>query len=172
MKEIEVAGRPPSPESQFWRQAIQEIRKDSLKTVTDTTRQLIALVTLLSGLCFHAITFTQAPQGYTDVKVLFVGPLLLWMFCLLLATLVLFPFPHQASPYAPEEAEQLIRAARYSGNTGFWWPPWSSWLSVWAGWWWRPGIFWTSTPPRNKLELTSACFWLILIHTYRVSDVF
>jgi len=27
MKEIEVEGRPPSPERLFWRQAIQEIRK-------------------------------------------------------------------------------------------------------------------------------------------------
>ena len=108
MKELEVEGQPPSPENQFWRQAIQEIRKDSLKTVTDMGKQLIALVTLLSGLYFHAITFSKSPQGYTDVQVLFVGPLVLWMLCLLAATLVLFPFPFKASPYNPEEAQQLI----------------------------------------------------------------
>ena len=30
MKEYKVEGRPPSPERLFWRQAIQEIRKDSV----------------------------------------------------------------------------------------------------------------------------------------------
>jgi hypothetical protein len=108
MKELEVQGQVPSPEHHFWGQAIREIRKDSLKTVTDMGKQLIALVTLLSGLYFHAITFGQTPQGYTDVKVLLVGPLVLWVLCLLAATLVLFPFSYQASPYSPEEAEQLI----------------------------------------------------------------
>ncbi|HEX9922005.1 MAG TPA: hypothetical protein VGD99_05035 [Anaerolineae bacterium] len=111
MKELEVEGQAPSPEHQFWRQAIREIRKDSVKTVEDAARQLIGLVTLLSGLYFHAITFGQAPQGYPDVKVLFVGPLALWVLCLLAASLVLFPRRFLLSPYDPDETERLIGQA-------------------------------------------------------------
>jgi len=111
MKEIEVEGRPPSPERLFWRQAIQEIRKGSLKTVEDTARQLITLVTLLSGLYFHAITFSQVPQGCAGLKVLFVGPLALWVLCLLAATSVFFPRRFLLSPYDPEEAERLVGQA-------------------------------------------------------------
>jgi len=111
MIELEIEGQPPNPERQFWRQAIQQIRKDSIKTVEETAKQLIGLVTLLSGIYFHAITFTQVPQGYTDVRVLFVGPLALWVFCLLAASLALFPRPFMLSPYDPDEAEAVIRAA-------------------------------------------------------------
>ena len=67
MKEYEVEGRPPSPEHLFWRQAIQEIRKDSVKTVEDAAKQLIALVTLLSGLYFHASRHrTHSTRGPTN----------------------------------------------------------------------------------------------------------
>lgn len=112
MKEIQVRGRPPSsPERIFWRQAIQEIRKDSVKTVEDAAKQLIALVTLLSGLYFHAITFSQIPQGYAGLKVLFVGPLALWVLCLLAATSVFFPRRLLLSPYDPDQAEQVVRQA-------------------------------------------------------------
>lgn len=111
MKELEVKGRPPSPERQFWRQAIQEIRKDSMKTVEDAAKQLIALVTLLSGLYFHAITFSNIPKGGTDFKLLFVGPLALWALCLLAATLVFFPRRFMLSPYDPDEAETIVGRA-------------------------------------------------------------
>lgn len=112
MKEIKVRGRPPSsPEHLFWRQAIQEMRKGSVKTVEDAAKQLIALVTLLSGLYFHAITFSQIPQGYAGLKVLFVGPLALWVLCLLAATSVFFPRRFLLSPYHPEEAERLVGQA-------------------------------------------------------------
>ena len=119
MTEIETKGRPPSPEHRFWRQAIQEIRKDSVKTVEDAARQLIALVTLLSGLYFHAITFSQLPKGAVlsvvglrlDVKVLFIGPLAVWVLCLLAAILVLIPRRYLLSPYAPDEAERVVGQA-------------------------------------------------------------
>jgi hypothetical protein len=108
MTELEVKGRPPSPEHLFWRQAIQEIRKDSLKTVEDAAKQLIALVTLLSGLYFHAITFGQIPKGSTGLKLLFVGPLAVWALCLLAATLVLLPRRFLLSPYDPDEIERIV----------------------------------------------------------------
>ena len=86
MTEIEVRGQPPSsPERVFWRKAIQEIRKDSIKTVEEAARQLIALITLLSGLYFHAITFSKLPKADSSLKLLFVAPLALWTFCLLAA---------------------------------------------------------------------------------------
>ena len=112
MTEIEVRDRPPSsPERPFWRQAIQEIRKDSLKTVEEAARQLIALVTVLSGLYFHAITFGQVPKGSVCLKVLFVGPLAVWGLCLLAATLVLFPRRLLLSPYDPDAAEEVVGRA-------------------------------------------------------------
>ncbi len=111
MNEFEAPGMPPSPEHQFWRGAIQEIRKNSVKTVEDAAKQLIALVTLLSGLYFHAITFGQIPKGSTSLKLLFVGPLAVWALCLLAATLVLLPRRFLLSPYDPEEIERIVGEA-------------------------------------------------------------
>ena len=108
MTEVEKPGRPPSPERQFWRDAIQEIRKNQVKTVDDAARQLIALVTLLSGLYFHAITFGQIPRGHAGLKILFVGPLALWAACLLVATLVFLPLRFEVSPYDPDEIERIV----------------------------------------------------------------
>lgn len=120
MSELEVKGAPPSPEGLYWRQAIQELRKDSLKRVEESARQLIALVTLLSGLYFTAISFGQVPKGVSvsltaglqvSVQVLFIGPLVLWMVCLLLASLALFPRREMVSPYEPDDVEQLVLRA-------------------------------------------------------------
>jgi hypothetical protein len=108
MTELEVRGQPPSPERQFWRDAIQEIRKNAVKTVDDAAKQLIALVTLLSGLYFHAITFGQIPKGQVGLKILFVGPLAVWVLCLLVATLVFLPLRFVLSPYDPDEIERVV----------------------------------------------------------------
>jgi hypothetical protein len=108
MTENAKPGRPPSPERQFWRNAIQEIRKNSVKTVEDAAKQLIALVTLLSGLYFHAITFGQIPKDQVGLKILFVGPLAVWVLCLLVATLVFLPLRFVLSPYDPDEIERIV----------------------------------------------------------------
>lgn len=116
MKELVVKGRQASPERNFWRVAIQEIRKDSIKRVEDAAKQLIAVVTLLSGLYTRAIVFSQVPKDYcidlkwllVDLKVLFVGPLALWALCLLSASLVLYPRRFMVSPYDPDKAEDLV----------------------------------------------------------------
>jgi hypothetical protein len=109
VKEYVVEGQPPPAEHEFWRQAIQEIRKNSVKTVEDAARQLIGLVTLLSGLYFHAITFSQLPQGSVTNKVLFVGPLALWLLSLFTASLALFPVRFLVSPYEPEAVKRVIQ---------------------------------------------------------------
>ncbi len=108
MSDIEIRGRPPSDQNLFWRQTLEEIRKNSVKTIEETARQIIGLVTLLSGLYFSAIAFGQVPQAYTDVKILFVGPLALWVLTLLAATLVFFPFPAQVKRHDPAHIEQVI----------------------------------------------------------------
>ena len=108
MTEPVVQGQPPSPEAQYWREAIREIRKDSIKTVEEAAKQVIALVTLLSGLYFHAITFSRVPQGYAGLKILFVAPLFLWAVCLLVATLVFLPLRFHLSPYDPEEIRHVV----------------------------------------------------------------
>jgi hypothetical protein len=101
----------PSPERAFWYELVRELRKDSTRRIEETAKQLIALVTLLSGIYFHAITYSQIPRVDAGLKVLFVGPLAVWAGSLLLAVLVLLPLPLSVTPRDPDEAKEVIEAA-------------------------------------------------------------
>ena len=119
MSEQELRGQPPSPEHLFWRQALQDLRKNSLQRVEDAARQLIAVITVLSGLYFGAITFGQIPKNYAlnfgakylPLPLLFVVPLALWALSVLCASLVLFPRPIEISPYDADAIEEAVLAA-------------------------------------------------------------
>jgi hypothetical protein len=111
MSENKIHEQPPPPERLFWRQAIQEMRRDSLARVEGAARLLIGLVTLVSVAYVHALATGQVPPRYFDLKVLFVGPLAIWGLCALAGVLVLFPRRFQISPSDPEAAERTVTRA-------------------------------------------------------------
>lgn len=115
-EEPPIYGRPRSQEKLFWVQAVREARKDALKTVDEAARQIIGLVTLLSGLYFAAISFGQVPKGVPGLRLLFVAPIALWALSLAAAVAVFAPRQRELSPYSPDEAEaaflDVLRAKR------------------------------------------------------------
>ena len=52
-------GKPPSTLNQEWIDAGRALRQDAFKRLEDTAKEVIGLVTLLSGIYFHAIAFSQ-----------------------------------------------------------------------------------------------------------------
>ena len=90
-----IMGEPPTiiPEPDpFWRQNAQKLVEGSIDTLDNMAKQLIALTSLLEGLYFHAITFSDLKGTMSGWLIwIYIAPIALWMLSLLFAVWTLFP---------------------------------------------------------------------------------
>jgi len=108
--------KPPTiiPEpNPFWRQNAQKLVEGSVDTLDNMAKELIALVTLLEGLYFHAITFSGLRGTLSGLLIWFyIAPIALWMGSLLFAVLTLFPRTYNinigSSRNSKEIYEQIV----------------------------------------------------------------
>lgn len=83
----------PNP---FWRENARKLVSESISTIENVAKQLIAVNALLEGIYFHAITFSET---FAEVKIVMTGataviylaPILLWLMSLVFAVLTLSP---------------------------------------------------------------------------------
>jgi len=84
-----VVSMEPNP---FWRENAQKLVGESISNLESVAKQLIAVNSLLEGIYFHAITFSDLkPQMSESVAVLYLAPIALWLLSLVFAVLTLFP---------------------------------------------------------------------------------
>jgi hypothetical protein len=90
-----MMGEPPTiiPEPDpFWRENAKKLVEGSVDTLDSMAKQLIVLVSLLEGLYFHAIAFSDLRGTLSGQLIWFyIAPIALWMASLLFAVLTLFP---------------------------------------------------------------------------------
>jgi hypothetical protein len=84
-----VVIQEPNP---FWKENAEKLVAESISTIEETARQIIALASILEGLYFHAIAFSDL-RGTLGGWMLFVYllPVALWLASLLSAFWALFP---------------------------------------------------------------------------------
>jgi hypothetical protein len=88
-EEPPVASAEPNP---FWRENAEKLVGESVSTLEDVAKQLIAVNSLLEGIYFHAITFSDLKPSMTEaVAALYLSPIALWLLSLIFAVLTLFP---------------------------------------------------------------------------------
>jgi len=90
-----VTGEPPIvvPEpNPFWKENAQKLVGESVSTIDDVAKQIIVVASLLEGLYFHAITFSDL-RGTLSGWLLFVYlvPIILWLVSLFFAMWTLSP---------------------------------------------------------------------------------
>ncbi len=79
----------PNP---FWRENATKLVGESISTIEEMAKQLIALNSLLEGIYFHAITFSDVKPGMTStIAVIYLAPIFLWLMSLIFAILTLSP---------------------------------------------------------------------------------
>ena len=80
----------PNP---FWRENAQKLVGESISTIEEVAKQLIAVNSLLEGIYFHAITFPDVKPGMTStwIAVIYLSPIFLWLMSLVFALLTLSP---------------------------------------------------------------------------------
>jgi uncharacterized membrane protein len=79
----------PNP---FWRENARKLVGESISTIEDVAKQLIAVNSLLEGIYFHAIAFSDVKPVLTGgIAGIYLAPILLWLLSLVFAVLTLSP---------------------------------------------------------------------------------
>ncbi len=79
----------PNP---FWRENARKLVGESISTIEDVAKQLIAVNSLLEGVYFHAIAFSDVKPVLTSgIAGIYLAPILLWLLSLVFAVLTLSP---------------------------------------------------------------------------------
>ena len=80
----------PNP---FWRANAEKLVGESITTIEDVAKQLIVVNSLLEGIYFHAITFSDVKPalGSYWTGIIYILPIALWLISLVFAVLTLSP---------------------------------------------------------------------------------
>jgi len=105
----------PDPQSvidetrKFWHGVVQDTVKNSVATIDETARQIITVVTILEGLYFHAITYSDLRGQQLSVLLIsvYLGPLIFWLFSLISASLVFLPRIYSLNIFSSDAAKTL-----------------------------------------------------------------
>ncbi len=86
-EEIPVIPVEPNP---FWKENAEKLVGESISSIEGTARQFVLITSLLQGIYFHAITFSdlRAWSGYS--LLIYAAPLFFWLLSLIFAVLVFF----------------------------------------------------------------------------------
>ena len=101
---------------EFWLQTARGTVTESISSLEEAAKQLISAVTLVEGIYFAAVSFSDlrevmAVQG-TDAWLriaLFVSPIVLWLIRLFFAVRVFTPETYKTNPSSPQLAEKVYR---------------------------------------------------------------
>lgn len=77
----------------FWRENARSLLSKSIKSLEESSRQLIVTTGILEGLYFHAVTFAniRGNQISLGILIIYLSPIILWLISLGFALLVFFP---------------------------------------------------------------------------------
>ena len=113
----EITGKPPRQEDVFWKTTILEMAKESISSIEEGAKHLIAAASFLEGVYFHAISFADLKIMFGSVKYfnyhwllvsLFSLPVLLWFMVIGCATMALMTKAYTVHPEEPEDARRVI----------------------------------------------------------------
>ena len=101
----------PNP---FWRENARKLVGESISTIEEVAKQLIAVNSLLEGIYFHAITFSDVKPAMTStwIAVIYLSPIFLWLLSLVFAVLTLSPNAYKininSSSASKETFEKIV----------------------------------------------------------------
>lgn len=115
MGELQTVIPEPDP---FWRQNAQKLVESSVDTLDNMAKELIALISLLEGLYFHAITFSGLRGTLSGWLIWFyIAPIAIWMASLLFAVWTIFPRTYNinigSSRNSKETYEQIVSTKHF-----------------------------------------------------------
>jgi hypothetical protein len=112
----DAVGEPVTELDEFWLETARTAVRESVASLEEAAKQLIAAVTLVEGIYFAAISFSdlrkvmavQGPEAWLRIG-LFVLPIVLWLVCLFFAVRVFTPKNYETNLSSPQLAEEFYR---------------------------------------------------------------
>ena len=112
----DAIGEPVTELDEFWLETARTAVRESVASLEEAAKQLIGAVTLVEGIYFAAISFSDlrkvmAVQGAeANLRILlFVSPIVLWLVCLFFAVRVFTPETYKTNLSSPQLAEEFYR---------------------------------------------------------------
>jgi p-aminobenzoyl-glutamate transporter AbgT len=109
-------GEPVTELDEFWLGTAKKSVLESVASLEDAARQLIAAVTVVEGIYFAAVSWSNLYQvmaisgTQADLRILlFISPIVLWLVCLFFAIRVFTPENYKTNLNSPQMAEQFYR---------------------------------------------------------------
>lgn len=114
--EIEVQGEPLTALDRFWLETARGAAKESVGALEQAARQLVGIASLLQGIYFAAISFSdlkkalvvQNAQGWLLVA-LFISPIVFWLVSLFFAVRVFKPETYRTNLNSPDLARETYQ---------------------------------------------------------------
>ena len=96
----------PEPDP-FWREKAKELVSESISTMEGVAKQLIAVNSILEGIYFHAMTFSNVKPVLTSWSaVIYLSPIFLWLGSLVFAVLTLSPKAYKINIYSSQDSKE------------------------------------------------------------------
>ena len=112
----DAIGEPVTELEEFWLETARTAVRESAASLEEAAKQLIGAVTLVEGIYFAAVSWSDmktimAVSGWMSWLriLLFVSPIVFWLACLVYATRVFTPETYQTNLSSPDLAEQFHR---------------------------------------------------------------
>lgn len=77
---------------EFWTQAVKDLLKESIVVIESASRQLITVNGIVSGIYFHAITYSETATKLSILaSLMYLTPIVCWLLSLVWSMLVIGP---------------------------------------------------------------------------------
>lgn len=110
----EAQGEKVTELDRFWLDTTRGMVKESVASLEEAAKQLIGAVTLVEGIYFAAISFTDLRAltvadgtGSWLRIILFISPILVWLVCLIFAVMVFTPEIYKTNLGSPDLAKEV-----------------------------------------------------------------
>lgn len=104
--ELPVIAAEPNP---FWKENAKKLISESISTIESVAKQIIVVTSLLEGLYFHAITFSNLRGSLSDSMLwIYLSPLLLWLASLFFAMWTLSPKAHDININSSRDSKETF----------------------------------------------------------------
>lgn len=113
--EIIEEGIPLSTEEEFWMSKMREMAGNSVKSVEEAAKQLIAMITVLEGIYTAVLAFSgikEIPKGSLWAVIFYASPILLWLVSLFFALRVFKTQKYRYYSNSPDSAKAIFNKIR------------------------------------------------------------
>ena len=113
--EMLTVGGSEEETRKFWRDNAKAMLSDSIGSLEGAAKQIIVVTSLLEGIYFHAITFSEIKKSITIISgIFYLSPFLLWLISLLFASLVFLPRNYEVNINSFRNSkEEFIKIVSY-----------------------------------------------------------